>query len=244
MSTRIYDAWLVEASLSKVIAELQKLRKLAYLKAVEHCQVALTNKKSPENNEENVLIARLLITQFIIKKGFGVTWGPVNDVSAVIYTHPGDEFTDKGTLVLQLFCDGSWKDEKRKLLRRLRAKDYHYQNSTDKSSECSEAQWDARKRAWDKILVSGTPANDGLSYDVLTGRGIAEAALEALASLYPPKGGWRSDSLCDGPRAYAQFKAADAECAWKRGKMSEFTMKLFNSLAKTLDLQPVADWSI
>lgn len=244
MSTRIYNSYLVGASLTKLIDELTKLRTVAYKKAVDRCRAALTNKEEKTADPENLLIARLLITEFIIEKGFGRTWGPVNDVSACVYSHPGDEFTDRGTLILQLFVDGSWKEEKQKLLKRLKATDYHYQNSTDKSANCSDAQWEARKKAWNKILKTGVPAKDGLSYDVLSGEDIAHAALSALSSFYPPKGGWREDMMCNNPDTYGMFMAQDAKWAYRRNTLKKFTAKLRNSLGKSIDLQPVADWSI
>ena len=40
--------------------------------------------------------------------------------------------------------------------------DYHYQNSTDKPTNISKADWNKRRRDWDIAMPSGIPSKDGM----------------------------------------------------------------------------------
>jgi hypothetical protein len=49
------------------------------------------------------------------------------------------------------------------LARNLPARDYHYQNSTDKPSHISNANWRLRRKHWEEALPGiGVPADNGL----------------------------------------------------------------------------------
>lgn len=84
--------------------------------------------------------------------------------------------------ILTLFFterDPGFTDE----MEKLGFEDFHYQNCTDKPSEISDEDWDAREEAWRKTgqMDYIAPSEVGLQYDVITWRDISMAALDMKA---------------------------------------------------------------
>lgn len=54
------------------------------------------------------------------------------------------------------------------LIERAGFMDFHYQNSTDKPDSISEAEWDARRDAWDEAMPSGRAAEVAFQFQLVS----------------------------------------------------------------------------
>lgn len=114
----------------------------------------------------------------------------------------------KGDVLTLFFMenDAGFMDE----MTALGFEDYHYQNQTDKPSECSEKEWNEREDVWrdSGMLDYMAPSDLGLSYSVINWHDISRHSIDPKAV--------EAVSLDDDKRrkAVAMFKADQIMKPW------------------------------
>src|SRR5690606_12993915 len=111
--------------------------------------------------------------------------------SVVLIPHPNPEM---GTIVWFFGIDRAQQKLLDPVLKTLGAKDYHYQNSTDRERGISAKDWKEREKSWDKITeLSGVPREIGFSLDLISKERAIRILFQELSRAHPPKGGWQPD---------------------------------------------------
>lgn len=65
--------------------------------------------------------------------------------------------------------------------------DYHYQNSTDKPDKVSAREWGQRKKNWDKLVDSRTPAENGFSVTLVKQPSSYGTDIDEMMTQFPSK---------------------------------------------------------
>jgi len=190
MSTKIYDAYVIEKEFSLI--ELQnimlkyrdkvlKLAKETHLRMfVRFCTDIYDSLTLGENVLENYRdgkrITKLLdmndSIQFIVWKYIQDKFLKINETKMrdPLYDYGLEVciFPLKGKTLFQFFT------EKREFLKMWEevdgVKDYHYQNQTDQPEEVSDEEWEQRKLDWDIALersIADIPATVGFCFDLI-----------------------------------------------------------------------------
>lgn len=151
MSTKIYNAWVTKTF---TMRELLRICRAVRLEAIR---------------------AR---NKFIISSGFKEDYLPLLRDRALKVKNTGfrDPFADYSfeatffpsgnRLAFVIYCEHEFL--RKLLVNALDAKDWHYQNSTDRPDGISWREWRTRQNFWDKALPgAGVPSENGFSFTFL-----------------------------------------------------------------------------
>lgn len=83
------------------------------------------------------------------------------------YSFEASFFPDGETIVVKLYSEHDFL--KKCFFKVIKARDFHYQNSTDKPRNVSAKAWEQRSVTWDRLLPgSGIPSENSFTFTFLT----------------------------------------------------------------------------
>ena len=160
MSTKIYDSYRTNATLSTLLKQFCLLRKECEKKAHELILQKIKSFK-PANSNKGVYSEIISLIGNDAQKMYDSGWrGDLDfEVSVSVFEH-------KHLRYLMFFGNRKMIDlVVQALNKNLFLEDYHYQNSTDKPENVTEKAWNKRKKTWNAILV-GTPIETGFTFEL------------------------------------------------------------------------------
>lgn len=188
MSTKIYDAYEWHGgSLETLMKRLKKLRTKVHKLAIKK-QIADLGPKQKGAGfgmmkfQDDLRDAMRSHEWLHIGKNKYVISNPV--CSAAVYLYKGRVFVQ--------FFGLPFKSARR--VRGLR--DFHYQNSSDKSANVSDRAWKERRRIWDEILgQDGRPSYAGFTFEIIQETDSSRLAMDIYEKLHGHRP-WGKNDKC------------------------------------------------